>query len=231
MPRSPDPTRNRLIAAGERLFAERGVDNVSLREITRASGSRNVVALQHHFVDRDGLLQAIVSKHHRRVDARRNQMLDDYVASNKSDLRALSAALVDPFAACLLDDDGGRYYLQIFADLINRPRLDLWPELPDGEVDSLQRWRSLVDPFLSPAQRKLHRRFVATLYVITDLARWSRDTDEHDVDVIAASMTDVVESILKAHVSSNTRSALRAHQSRGGSDVRSPSPETWRADR
>ncbi|HJT96222.1 MAG TPA: helix-turn-helix domain-containing protein, partial [Mycobacterium sp.] len=46
MPRSPDPTRNRLIAAGERLFAERGVDNVSLREITRASGSRNVVALQ-----------------------------------------------------------------------------------------------------------------------------------------------------------------------------------------
>lgn len=214
MPRSPDPARNRLIAAGERLFAERGIDNVSLREISRESGSRNVVALQHHFTDRDGLLQAILEKHHSRVEQRRNELLDAYTASPGGGLKQLSAALVVPFAACLLDDDGGQHYLQIFADLINRPRLDRWPQHSADQPDSLQRWRSLVDPFLSPVQRKLHRRFAATLYVVTELARWPHDEASHDFDVIECSMTDIVEGILRAEVSPETRAALRRHDTK-----------------
>jgi AcrR family transcriptional regulator len=35
MPRNADETRARLIRAAERLFAERGVEAVSLREINR----------------------------------------------------------------------------------------------------------------------------------------------------------------------------------------------------
>ncbi len=44
------------MSAAEKLFAARGVDRVSLREINRASGARNAVALQYHFGDRDGIV-------------------------------------------------------------------------------------------------------------------------------------------------------------------------------
>ena len=53
-------TRARLLSAAERLFAERGIDAVSLREITRESGARNAIAAQYHFADRAGLVQAIL---------------------------------------------------------------------------------------------------------------------------------------------------------------------------
>jgi AcrR family transcriptional regulator len=211
MPRSADHTRHRLIAAGEQLFAERGIDNVSLREISRTSGSRNVMALQHHFADRDGLLQAIVDKHHARVEARRNHLLGNLAGARPPSLLPLAAALVGPFAACLVDDDGGRYYLQILADLLSRPRFDVWPRPVPDQPDSLERWRALVNPYLTPTQRKLHRRFAATLYVVTELSRWSRRTPPYDIKLISSSLADIVEGILRAGVSHSTRAALRRH--------------------
>ena len=53
-------TRERFIHAAQKLFAERSVDSVSLNEITTAAGQKNRNALQYHFEDRQGLLQAIV---------------------------------------------------------------------------------------------------------------------------------------------------------------------------
>jgi len=42
-------TRQKIIATAERLFAERGIDAVSLHEITRESGQKNKSALSSHF--------------------------------------------------------------------------------------------------------------------------------------------------------------------------------------
>ena len=44
-------------------YAERSIDSVSLNEITVAAGQKNRNALQYHFGNRDGLLQAIIDKH------------------------------------------------------------------------------------------------------------------------------------------------------------------------
>ena len=63
LPRDSEETRAQLISAGERLFAERGIEVVSMREITRAAGQRNATALQYHFGDRRGLVRAILAKH------------------------------------------------------------------------------------------------------------------------------------------------------------------------
>ena len=70
-----------LIAAAERLFAARGIDGVSLREINREAQQRNTTSLQYHFGDREGLLRAIMAKHGREIDARRNALLDQYEAN------------------------------------------------------------------------------------------------------------------------------------------------------
>ena len=78
MSRSPEATRARLITAAEQLFAARGIDAVSLREINRAAGARNAIAVQYHFDDRAGVLRAILGKHRPDVEARRHAMLGPF---------------------------------------------------------------------------------------------------------------------------------------------------------
>ncbi len=47
--------------AGERLFAERGIEGPSIRELIAEAGVGNKSALQYHFGTRDGLVSAIVA--------------------------------------------------------------------------------------------------------------------------------------------------------------------------
>jgi TetR/AcrR family transcriptional regulator, regulator of cefoperazone and chloramphenicol sensitivity len=59
-PASAD-TRQRLIDAAARLFADKGFDNVTVREICKAS-TANVAAVNYHFGDKAGLYRAVVMK-------------------------------------------------------------------------------------------------------------------------------------------------------------------------
>lgn len=52
-------TRQRLIEAAAVLFADRGFENVTVREICKAS-SANVAAVNYHFGDKAGLYRAVV---------------------------------------------------------------------------------------------------------------------------------------------------------------------------
>ena len=53
-------TRQRLIAAAATLFAEQGFQNVTVREICKASNA-NVAAINYHFGDKAGLYRAVVT--------------------------------------------------------------------------------------------------------------------------------------------------------------------------
>jgi AcrR family transcriptional regulator len=124
MPRSARPTRERLIATAERLFAERGLDGVSLNEITRAAGQRNASALQYHFGGRAGLIEAILDKHQPAIDLerqRRLQLLEAGGDSGNSDLIQLVRILVMPLVRKMEDEDGGAAYIRVMAQLIGNP--------------------------------------------------------------------------------------------------------------
>ena len=54
MPRDATATNERLLREAERLFARRGLYQVTVREITEAAGQRNVSALNYHFGSREG---------------------------------------------------------------------------------------------------------------------------------------------------------------------------------
>ncbi len=200
--KSAEDTRSRLLEAAERLFAERGIDGVSLREINQAAGARNAIALQYHFKDRSGMLTAILAKHHPDVDARRHALLDEYEAGQRHDVRLLASALVRPLAAKLSDADGGPEFLQIWAALLNRPD----PVFPSAENDdSLCRWRELVEPLLEADAARLHRRFTAYLYASLELARRARSGPHGDNRLFTSYLIDVVTAILAAPVSPETR--------------------------
>ncbi len=195
-------TRERILSAAERLFAERGIDAVSLREITRASGSKNSISLQYHFENRDGVLQAIMDKHLPAVEALRHVMLDEIEAQADVDIRRLASALVRPIASKLADADGGEAFLQIYADLLDRPR----PLIPDlGETASFDRWRKIVEPMLDPDAVRFHRRFIAILHTSRELARRSRLPDRNDDRLFISDLVDVVVGILSTPASPETR--------------------------
>ncbi len=196
-----DSTRARLIEAAERLFAERGIDGVSLREINRAAGAKNAVAVQYHFEDRAGVVQAILDKHGPDVEARRQAILDQCEADGRPDLRSLAAALVRPIAAKLADRGGGREFLQIYADLLNRPQ----PIVPAGNGHSIERWRDMVEPLLAEDAARLHRRFTAIVYTAVELGRRARDKPHADDRLFTSYLVDTVTAILGAPVSHETR--------------------------
>jgi AcrR family transcriptional regulator len=220
-------TKDRLIEAAERLFAEHGIDAVSLREINRASGARNAIAVQYHFSDRAGVVRAILDKHMPDVEARRHAMLDQYEAEREADpdgeaqevreaqIRTLASALVRPLAAKLADADGGPAFLQIYADLLNRPNPHMTPSAFEPESDSFQRWRRLIKPLVDETAVRLHRRFTSLLHAAVELGRRARSGPHTDDRLFTSWLIDVVAAILAAPVSPETRRLTRERDRRG----------------
>ncbi len=205
-------TRANLLRAAESLFAQRGVDGVSLREIARSAGAKNVIAVQYHFTDRDGVVRAILDKHLPSVDERRHALLD--AADGDPTVRALAAALVRPLGAKLADTAGGPEFLRVYADLLNRPTPVL--EAADGRFASLQRWRSTVAPLLDPDAARLHPRLDALLYTVVQLSRRAESGPHTDDRLFISHLIDVVAAILTAEVSDETRRLSGERDTRRG---------------
>lgn len=117
----PSDTRAAIVAAAERLFAERGLHGVSLVEIGQVAGQRNRSAVQYHFGDKAGLVEAIRRKHHASIDRRRTRRLDLLEARGEATLREFIEALVYPLAEEVLNADGGVAYVAFNASLVADP--------------------------------------------------------------------------------------------------------------
>jgi AcrR family transcriptional regulator len=211
MPPNPGATSKRLLEAAERLFAARGIDGVSLREINSAAGQRNSTALQYHFGDRAGLLAAVLAKHQPEIEVRRHQLLDDYESRGDLPLtearRTLSAALVRPMSAKLADPDGGRAYLRIMEQVVQRTDMPAQHDTQTGH--SVNRWRELVAPLLSEiAVRRLHQRFMAIRVTYVELARRAAGPEGKDDRLFTSHLIDVVSAVLATEVSDETARLL-----------------------
>ena len=122
-------TRERLLVAATRSFAEHGVTNASLLDITRQAGQRNRGAVHYHFGSREGLLAAVLEQHAAFLAEREHRLLDVARTRPAEDLAAALEALVRP--ATELSETGwsGRCYLVIVADLIADEQHDKDPDV------------------------------------------------------------------------------------------------------
>jgi AcrR family transcriptional regulator len=108
----PD-TRTQLLDVAERLFAERGIDAVSLSEILETAGQRNKSAIYYHFGSKEALIAAIAERRSQALNERRSQLLADASAAGGGDVHAVAGTLVVPLAELL--DDPDNYYLGFLA--------------------------------------------------------------------------------------------------------------------
>lgn len=102
----PDaPTRERLLSAAKQLFLEKGADQVSLRAVNATAGL-NSGAVHYHFGSREGLVSALLERELRPLWVDRMRSLSSGEASEKTGVRDLVSALVEPFAELVRTRDG-----------------------------------------------------------------------------------------------------------------------------
>jgi len=207
--------RTRLLDAAEELMAEHGAFAVSLREINAAAGQRNGSGLQYHFGGREGLLQAVITRHMSGVDARRNQMIDELEAEGRSgDVRSLVRALVEPLAE-RLSSTSGRRYLLILMQL--RAHVDA-----DGEewrFASANRGLVRIGKHFSRLAAGMPPRLVSertgqvATFVLQALATRARKVEGRrraslDHEAFVANLVDVLVAIAAAPISKETARLL-----------------------
>ena len=139
-------TCERLLAAAVRLFAERGFDATSVRDITTEADC-NVAAVNYHFGNKENLyLEAFRSilgeLRDRRVESIRRDMAADGQMALEGFLESFANAFMEPLV------DGGRG--EVFMAFISRELLD--SHLP-GEVFTDEFFRPLVEVSTEAMQR------------------------------------------------------------------------------
>ncbi|HZE18336.1 MAG TPA: TetR family transcriptional regulator [Mycobacterium sp.] len=129
------PTREAILAAAERLFAEHGVFAVSNRQVSEAAGQGNNAAVGYHFGTKTDLVRAIEQKHRVPIERLREEMvaemgdstdMPDWVACLVRPLTEHLAALGNPtwyarFAAQVMADPA--YHHIVVKDALSSPSL------------------------------------------------------------------------------------------------------------
>jgi AcrR family transcriptional regulator len=154
-------TREALIKAAECLFAEQGIESVSLMEITRMAGQKNRSALLYHFGNRETLLEAVLKRHADEIGQVRFRMLA--ALNENSGLRDVVEAIVLPLAV-KLDDDSGINYLRISAQMFSSKEMHSFRFHTDRTRRSDALMQALLPrvPAMQPLQAKMRMQLVGS---------------------------------------------------------------------
>lgn len=114
-------TRELILAAAERMFAEHGVSTVSNRQVSEAAGQGNNTAVGYHFGTKVDLVRAIARKHHAPIEEIRRRMVAGI--GDTSDIRAWIACLVRPVTEHLAKVGSPTWFSRFGAQLMTDPTL------------------------------------------------------------------------------------------------------------
>lgn len=110
-------TRERIVDTAEHLFAEQGIDAVSLNEIVQVAGV-NSAAVHYHFRSKEGLIEAILARGTGAWADERARMLDALETKSRPRLRDVVAAMVVPTTR-IWETTDGRDYVRFLASVSN----------------------------------------------------------------------------------------------------------------
>ena len=92
-----ETTRHALMRAAEKLIAEHGIENVTIRLILAEAEQKNTSALQYHFKNLKGLIAAIHKERSAEIQKTRGQLLAELLAREEPpSLRDLCELMIRP---------------------------------------------------------------------------------------------------------------------------------------
>lgn len=198
-------SRVQLILAGERLFAERGMEGASLREIASAAGHGNNNAVRYHFGSKEGLMQAIF--HHRvlQMEPVRARLLARLEADGLlTDARSLLELIALPYFTLRASDGRFSYPAFMLQYLLQyRPRGVRHMADEAGALSpALNRAQELLRArinYLSPetADRRIRHAMIAFVTAIIGAENTMPKLSMHQYrDVIDDTMSHIVASLV-----------------------------------
>ncbi|NDJ87878.1 MULTISPECIES: TetR/AcrR family transcriptional regulator [Mycolicibacter] len=208
---SGESTRVMLMEVAERLFATRGIEAVTLREIQEAAGQSNTSVIRYHFGSRVGLIRALIAHRQRSLGTDRQQMLQTMREQGReADPRSVVWLLVRPLANSI---KAGEMFVPFLARLSEDPkaRSDYWPEHLEDEWTQ-DRLEELVDAALQDLPERIRRGrtfqlYISLINVLASAARSGHGLGEAQLH----NYVDTWVGMLSAPVSYETRALLASH--------------------
>jgi AcrR family transcriptional regulator len=117
-------TRELILTAAERLFAEHGVFAVSNRQVSEAAGQGNNTAVGYHFGTKADLVRAIARRHAGPIEEIRRRMVSEI--GDSTDIRDWLSCLIRPVAehvAALAALGGPTWFARFGAQIMTDPTL------------------------------------------------------------------------------------------------------------
>lgn len=107
-------TKERILSAAERLFAEHGFAETSLREVT-SRADVNLAAVNYHFGSKSNLINEVFRRRLDDLSARRLEALRLSESEAPGSLERVLAAFIEPALALSLDRQGGAAFVRVIA--------------------------------------------------------------------------------------------------------------------
>lgn len=211
-------TEAHLKKVAESLFAQYGVDAVTIRDIVKAAGLRNIASLHYYFGSKEGLVRALIlDGAHAAEEWRlaRLEELDQEAASLRDILKILAWPLLSVSPVRFATDTHLRFIHHLMN--VNRP---LYEDVIKGRWNrGYQKCMDLMRDRIDLPHRILNERFIfITIYLFSVFAAREAEIERHPVNNIwnqshmIENLLDTVEAMLTTRPSINT-------DSEGGGDA------------
>ncbi len=215
-----EATRRSLMRAAEKLIAERGIENVTIRLILEEANQKNTSALQYHFKNLKGLLAAIHAERAKEIQEARAQLLAELLAKDeKPDLRSLCNLMIRPLAELARTRVDYRRYVKAFGHqlaLEDASALEHAGRHGGGGSSGLQ-LRLLLQEELAHLDRDAFKRRMelAVRLCATSISHQARQPNafrgEHS-DLFISGLIDALAGLLGAPESEQTRALTKRLQ-------------------
>jgi AcrR family transcriptional regulator len=202
--RETKDAKTAMIEVAEKLIGERGLDDVSMRDVATAAGQRNNSAVQYHFGSRDGLIMQVLRRRLVALDASRKERLATADEQGLgADLPTLVWVLFEPIVELLRAQPESTHY----ARFLQRVGPVMAPGIPEAELrtatdDVVVR---LIDVLSHLPRRVAFERIDLATQMFTGALAVYEDRRDARNTVVNTRFEDVV-----AHLYDMTEAALRA---------------------
>jgi AcrR family transcriptional regulator len=211
-------TRQSLMRAAEKLFAEQGVENVTVRAIIEQSGQKNESALQYHFKNRQGLIDAIHHHRNAQAHAKRSELLGTLLKRNSSpSLREICRLMVEPAFFLARTDSGFRQWVKAFGRGVATSSVPAFQYIQGHarakQEQSILEMEKLLRGALNHLDDRLFRHRVDSTVRFVGLSMSQQAREKYAFrgvrsDVFFNMLIDAMTGILAAEVSEHTRNAI-----------------------
>lgn len=158
--------RDKLMHTAERLYAEHGFANVSIRMIREAAGQRNKSAVQYHFSTRDELIQSILTRHAAAIDEHRIPMVAALEASGEVSPRDWITCVIAPSIEHHIELGTPSWYGRFLAQAVVEPSVREYAAQAHLSTPSFRRLEQLRPPRRQDHDRELSARHAAMIRLL-----------------------------------------------------------------